>query len=147
MRWLVDHALIFSDLQGCSTTLPEPHVWRSIAYNTQDPDELLEFCLTADFVSRHLTAADPVSQTDAALRRSGQAALGKQRSSHVHPPRAGEGADSYVGNRVAEWIAARSAGLPAEHVEVDEEVHGVVACVDRLSGRCVDDDATRTRKR
>eukprot|EP00665_Eupelagonemidae_sp_cell47_P002217 gene2216-2094_t len=119
LRWTVDHALILADVQSTAARLPEPVVWRSVNYNTQDPEELLEWSLAAAHMTRHQTIDDPVSSFDAALRRAAHAALGKQRKCSAHAPRAAEGADSYIGNLVAEWLTARAYGLAAEHVTVD----------------------------
>eukprot|EP00660_Eupelagonema_oceanica_P017211 gene17211-9104_t len=55
LRWVVDHALIFTELQGGHEELPEPHRWRSVEYNTRDPATLLEFTLTAALFTRHAT--------------------------------------------------------------------------------------------
>eukprot|EP00660_Eupelagonema_oceanica_P013273 gene13273-8484_t len=120
LRWVVDHALIFTDLQGGHDELPEPHRWRSVEYNTRDPAALLEFTQTAALFTRHATVGDPVSQFDAALRRAAHAALGRSRVSRASS-RTPAGADGVQGNSIAEWIGARCMGAATEHLEVDED--------------------------
>eukprot|EP00662_Eupelagonemidae_sp_cell21_P025889 gene25889-34855_t len=103
--------------------LPKGHTWRSIAYNTQNPAELLEWCLCVEFATRHITAADPVVACEAALRRAAHASLGKVRKCHAqHTSSSALGAESYMGNRIAEWIAARVEGHGVDHLEVDRNL-------------------------
>eukprot|EP00660_Eupelagonema_oceanica_P009376 gene9376-13124_t len=129
LRWTVDHALIYALPRGSDSSLPERNSWRSVAYNTRDPADLLEFTLAAALFSRHCTAWDPVSSFDASLRMAAHAALGRQRTCHVTTSHSAPGADSQKGNCIAEWIAARLQGLPAEHVEIDA-THALLPTID-----------------
>eukprot|EP00660_Eupelagonema_oceanica_P016111 gene16111-17012_t len=120
LRWVVDHALILTDLQGGPETLPEPHVWRSVTYNTRDPESLLEFAMASTVFSRHITASDSVAVFDAALRRAAHAALCKQQTCRVTPSVTANDAGGMQGNLIAEWIAARAAGHMVEHLDIDD---------------------------
>eukprot|EP00660_Eupelagonema_oceanica_P012806 gene12806-1130_t len=119
LRWCVDHALVWTDLHRGENSLPEPSVWRSVNYNTQDPDALLEFTQAATLFARHHTVDDPPSRFDEALRRASIAALSRNRVCRSST-RVPSGADGQIGNAVIEWLAARAAGLAAEHLEVDD---------------------------
>eukprot|EP00660_Eupelagonema_oceanica_P005300 gene5300-735_t len=80
---------------------------------------MLEFTQAAWLFTRHCTVLDSPAVFDAALRRAAHAALSKRRVCRAST-KVPTGADGQLGNAVMEWLAARAAGLAAEHLEVDE---------------------------